>query len=74
MPRSTKLPPIDELATEVFGLVELDQGRGFVAQSAGRQHDSHEQFFDRVRAWEFHSRKAANKLRRFLRKYGQTPR
>lgn len=74
MPRSAKFPSLDELATEVFQLVESDQGRGFVPQTDGRQHASHEQFFDRVRACEFNSRKAAAKLRRFLRKYGQEPR
>lgn len=66
-----KLPPIDDLADEVFQLVEQDQGRGFVAESTGDQHRDHEQFFNRVRSSEKYTRIAANKLRKFLRKYDQ---
>lgn len=72
--KAPKLPPLDTLAHDVFQLVEKDQGKGFVPESVGSQHRDHEQFFDRARACEFYTRRAANKLRKFLRKQGEESR
>ena len=71
VPQAGLLPTLDALSHEVFRLVEEDQGKGFVPESTGDQHRNHAQFFDRVRACEKFSRNSANKLRAFLKKYGQ---
>lgn len=61
---------IEALADEVFGVVEHDQGKGFVSDGLGACR-SREDFFNVVRGHYHHSRVAVKKLAAFLRKYGE---
>lgn len=62
---------LETLAKEVFALVEIDQGKGFVPSASGGNFDSPDQFFAYVRSWEMHTRSAADKLRKFLKDHRQ---
>lgn len=64
------LLPVDELADEVFRLVEYDQGMGFVSDGLGAC-KTHPEFFGTVRGHLQYTKRAAEKLRRFLTKYDQ---
>lgn len=63
------LPNVNVLKKEVFDLVEFDQGRSFVP-SPDYETD-YMTFFENVRGWRSHTRRAADSLDAFLAKYGQ---
>lgn len=70
MPKRKELS-VEDLADELFGAVEYDQGRGFVSDGMGAL-KSRPEFFEVARLHLRHTELAAKKLRAFLRKYGET--
>lgn len=58
------------LADELFGLVQLDQGKGFVSDGL-EVIETRAEFFEIVRGHLEHSERACQKLRAFLRKYDE---
>lgn len=58
------------LADEIFRLVQEDQGFGFVSDGMGALPDR-KNVFAFVRGALKHTERAAGKMRRWLRKYGQ---
>lgn len=61
---------VDDLADEVFELVQSAQGRGFVCDGLGGCR-SKEEFFDIIRNHLFFSRVAVRQLEQFLNKHKQ---
>jgi hypothetical protein len=65
-----KAPTIAQLAEEIFGLVEYDQGKAFISDGIEAS-KSRRELFAVVRGSLKHSEIVVTKTRAFLRKYGQ---
>lgn len=65
-----KQPPVASLADEIFFLVQVDQGFGFISDGLGAL-PSRQKVFDTVRGALKASERATRKMRRWLKKYGQ---
>lgn len=70
MTKRKELDP-QKLGAEVFGLVEADQGYAHISDALGTIEDA-DRVFNTVRRALISTEASAQKMRKFLRKYGQS--
>lgn len=68
--KKNKEKTVEELAGEIFRLVQYNQGKSFISDGLGYL-SSREELFNVVRRALIHTEWTVNNMKRWLRKYGQ---